>query len=276
MLRLDATVLSKEKNLDFLWVLQKKIHVFLLTDPGLVSDHTLTSVFYRKNKLLFLYGKWTEFMRCTDHGSFEEYFRDHSDKFRRGDDKDSTPAHTPKKVLAKLNSLKMGVSFSKSQAAPTDVSLGSYTGLGSVWRCLLISRIGSCWVSRFPIVSRGGGGASPPTLPLLQKLSFMFGWYCHWHSSYCTRLKPTISGGFVPPQSRYKSTNCVFRVKLKRTGIEQMIGLKAPLLKSKDNRLKMFRWKAWIPQPRLREWFRMRNKGVAMQLTIDHAQYLGG
>lgn len=71
-------------------------------------------------------------MRCTDHGSFEEYFRDHSDKFRRGDDKDSTPAHTPKKVLAKLNSLKMGVSFSKSQAAPTDVSLGPYTGLGSV------------------------------------------------------------------------------------------------------------------------------------------------
>jgi len=75
----------------------------------------------RKNKLLFLYGKWTDFIRCTDYASFEDYYKDHSEKFRRGAEKESS--QTPKKVLAKLNSLKMGVSFSKSQSAATDVCI---------------------------------------------------------------------------------------------------------------------------------------------------------
>ncbi|KAF4527966.1 hypothetical protein B566_EDAN014958 [Ephemera danica] len=50
----------------------------------------------KKNKLFFLYGKWTEFLRCTDIVSYEEYFKENSHKF--------SPSHT--KVLAKLNSLK--------------------------------------------------------------------------------------------------------------------------------------------------------------------------
>lgn len=70
----------------------------------------------QKNKIYFLYGKWTEFIRCTDVQSFESYYKENSDKFRRGAaDKDAP--QTPKKVFAKL---KMGVSFNKSQSSATD------------------------------------------------------------------------------------------------------------------------------------------------------------
>ena len=70
----------------------------------------------------FLYGKWTDFIRCTDYSNFEEYYKENAHKFRRGDDKKGgeSPSHTPKKVLAKLNSLKMGVSF-KSQNSQAEV-----------------------------------------------------------------------------------------------------------------------------------------------------------
>lgn len=79
--------------------------------------------YFRKKKLKFLYGKWTDFIRCTDYSNFEDYYRENAHKFRRGDDKkgSESPSHTPKKVLAKLNSLKMGVSF-KSQNSQAEVS----------------------------------------------------------------------------------------------------------------------------------------------------------
>lgn len=69
-----------------------------------------------------MYGKWTEFIRCTDYTNFEEYYKDNAHKFRRTDDKKGgeSPSHTPKKVLAKLNSLKMP-SF-KSQNSQAEVS----------------------------------------------------------------------------------------------------------------------------------------------------------
>ncbi|KAK6619440.1 hypothetical protein RUM43_012197 [Polyplax serrata] len=75
-----------------------------------------------KKKLKFLYGKWTDFIRCTDYVNFEEYYRENAHKFRRGDDKKESPSHTPKRVLAKLNSLKIGVSFkSQNSQAEEDV-----------------------------------------------------------------------------------------------------------------------------------------------------------
>jgi hypothetical protein len=49
-----------------------------------------------------MYGKWTEFMKVTDVDSYEEYLKENLHKFRRGEPVESSPAHTPKKVLAKL------------------------------------------------------------------------------------------------------------------------------------------------------------------------------
>ncbi|XP_037911232.1 oxysterol-binding protein-related protein 1 isoform X2 [Hermetia illucens] len=64
-----------------------------------------------KKKLHFLYGKWTEFIKCTDIDSYEEYMKENAHKFRKGDEKvkspNDSPAHTPRKVFSKLNSLKM-------------------------------------------------------------------------------------------------------------------------------------------------------------------------
>ncbi|XP_021913454.1 oxysterol-binding protein-related protein 1-like [Zootermopsis nevadensis] len=75
-----------------------------------------------KKKLHFLYGKWTEFIRCTDIPSYDEYVRENAHKFRRDGDKgkgatpNDSPSHTPKKVLAKLNSFKVGPFKSNSQS----------------------------------------------------------------------------------------------------------------------------------------------------------------
>lgn len=58
----------------------------------------------------FIYGKWTEFIKSTDYDSYEEYLKENSHKFKRSERSKSpneSPAHTPRKVLSKLNSLKM-------------------------------------------------------------------------------------------------------------------------------------------------------------------------
>ncbi|RZF34644.1 hypothetical protein LSTR_LSTR012726 [Laodelphax striatellus] len=78
-----------------------------------------------KKKLNFLYGKWTDFIRCTDIHSYDEYVKENADKFR-SDGKShppnmsESPVHTPKKVLAKLNSLKMGAFKSMSISEPDE------------------------------------------------------------------------------------------------------------------------------------------------------------
>lgn len=64
-----------------------------------------------KKKLHFLYGRWTELLKCTDFDSYEEYLRVNPNKFKRHEERskspNESPAHTPRKVLSKLNSLKM-------------------------------------------------------------------------------------------------------------------------------------------------------------------------
>lgn len=66
---------------------------------------------FSKQKTHFLYGKWTEFIKCTDIDSYEEYMKENSHKHGKGDDRskspNDSPAHTPRKVFSKLNSLKM-------------------------------------------------------------------------------------------------------------------------------------------------------------------------
>ncbi|XP_049776943.1 oxysterol-binding protein-related protein 1-like [Schistocerca cancellata] len=75
-----------------------------------------------KKKINFLYGKWTEFIRCTDISSYDDYMKENAHKFRRDGDKGKgstptdSPSNTPKKVLAKLNSLKVGPFKSNSQS----------------------------------------------------------------------------------------------------------------------------------------------------------------
>ncbi|KAK7571168.1 hypothetical protein V9T40_014772 [Parthenolecanium corni] len=74
-----------------------------------------------KKKLRFLYGKWSEHMKCTDIHSYEEYVKENSNKFKLGDGKssggDNSPSpNTPKRVLSKFNSFKMGSSMFKSMS----------------------------------------------------------------------------------------------------------------------------------------------------------------
>lgn len=51
-------------------------------------------------------------LKCTDYDSYENYLKDNPNKFKRHDGSKSpnaeeSPAHTPRKVFSKLNSLKM-------------------------------------------------------------------------------------------------------------------------------------------------------------------------
>lgn len=70
----------------------------------------LNFFFFSEKGLRFIYGKWTEFLKSTDYDSYQEYLKENSHKFRRSERSKSpneSPAHTPRKVLSKLNSLKM-------------------------------------------------------------------------------------------------------------------------------------------------------------------------
>ncbi|XP_072939299.1 oxysterol-binding protein-related protein 1-like [Epargyreus clarus] len=62
-----------------------------------------------KKRLRYLYGKWTEYIKCCSAAVYEQWAKE------RGDEAGGqTPSHTPKKVLAKLNSFKVGALRSMS------------------------------------------------------------------------------------------------------------------------------------------------------------------
>jgi oxysterol-binding protein-related protein 1/2 len=71
-----------------------------------------------------LYGKWTEFIKCTDINSYDEYFKENAHKFKRPDERckspNESPANTPKKVFSKLNNLKMSSFRSLSISEPEE------------------------------------------------------------------------------------------------------------------------------------------------------------
>lgn len=74
------------------------------------NNQTLIFHNYSEKGVRFIYGKWTEFIKCTDYDSYEEYLKENTHKFKRSERSKSpneSPAHTPRKVLSKLNSLKM-------------------------------------------------------------------------------------------------------------------------------------------------------------------------
>ncbi|XP_017090234.2 oxysterol-binding protein-related protein 2 [Drosophila bipectinata] len=64
---------------------------------GFVKDST-------DKNLFFLYGKWTEFIKCCSADSYTQYLRQGS---RKNDDFDGSPNGTPKKMFSKLNSFKL-------------------------------------------------------------------------------------------------------------------------------------------------------------------------
>ncbi|XP_030386161.1 oxysterol-binding protein-related protein 2 isoform X2 [Scaptodrosophila lebanonensis] len=59
-----------------------------------------------KKKLFFLYGKWTEFIKCCPAENYESYLREGNKKNGEKDFTDS-PDGTPKKMFSKLHSFKL-------------------------------------------------------------------------------------------------------------------------------------------------------------------------
>lgn len=77
------------------------------------SKYFIHLIFFSKTKLHYLYGKWTEFIKCVDINAYEDYLRENSHKFKKEGDGRSkspndSPSHTSRKMLAKFNSLKVG------------------------------------------------------------------------------------------------------------------------------------------------------------------------
>lgn len=73
---------------------------------------SITNLFFSnsKNKIYFLYGRWTELLKSTDMESYEEFMRVNPNKFKREERSKSpneSPINTSRKVFSKLNSLKM-------------------------------------------------------------------------------------------------------------------------------------------------------------------------
>lgn len=67
---------------------------------------------HSKNKIYFIYGRWTELLKVTDMESYDEFIKLNPNKFKRQEENRSkspneSPANTPRKVFSKLNSLKM-------------------------------------------------------------------------------------------------------------------------------------------------------------------------
>ncbi|XP_053611883.1 oxysterol-binding protein-related protein 1 isoform X2 [Plodia interpunctella] len=68
-----------------------------------------------KKKIRFLYGKWTEYIKCCSAGAYEQWAKERGEEASQ-----QTPSHTPKKVLAKLNSFKVGALRSMSVQDPEE------------------------------------------------------------------------------------------------------------------------------------------------------------
>ncbi|XP_066247528.1 oxysterol-binding protein-related protein 2 [Euwallacea similis] len=66
-----------------------------------------------KQRLHYTYGKWTEFVKCTDYASYEEYLKETSKSDQKSKSPNDSPSHAPRRMLQKFNSLK--VSTFKSQ-----------------------------------------------------------------------------------------------------------------------------------------------------------------
>lgn len=86
------------------------VPVFFITPCYIELYFLFSHIFCSKKKLFYLYGRWTELLKCTDINSHESFTKLNPNKFKHQERSKSpieSPAHTPRKVLSKLNSLKM-------------------------------------------------------------------------------------------------------------------------------------------------------------------------
>lgn len=93
-----------------------------------LTPRNLFLIRHSNKNLCFIYGKWTEFIKCTDYDSYSEYLKENVHKFRKNERSKSpneSPAHTPRKVLSKLNSLKMSSFRSLSIQEPEEATESS-------------------------------------------------------------------------------------------------------------------------------------------------------
>lgn len=82
----------------------------------------------QKNKLRYIYGKWTDLLKSVDIPSYEDYVKQNTDKFKRQATVDKSPrntptgspAHTPKRNLSKFNSLSAVLPFGGSNSSSMD------------------------------------------------------------------------------------------------------------------------------------------------------------
>ncbi|ENN76797.1 hypothetical protein YQE_06638, partial [Dendroctonus ponderosae] len=77
-----------------------------------------------KQKLFYVYGKWTEFIKCTEYARYEEFIKESSSKCgeARSKSPNDSPSHTSRKMLQKFNSLKVSTFRSQnSTQEPNDV-----------------------------------------------------------------------------------------------------------------------------------------------------------
>lgn len=82
---------------------------------------------FSKKKLHFIYGRWTDFLKCTDINSYDEYFKENSQKFKSHDDRSKSPSESPahsRKVFSKLKSSFRSLSIQDDpEPTPTEQSV---------------------------------------------------------------------------------------------------------------------------------------------------------
>lgn len=66
------------------------------------------------NKLRFLYGKWTDYLKTVPADDYEEYIKNNASSFRVPDMPSSSPVPAHKKMLSKMNSLSRQVTETNS------------------------------------------------------------------------------------------------------------------------------------------------------------------
>jgi hypothetical protein len=80
---------------------------------------------FSKEKLRFIYGKWSDYLKTAAVDDYEEYMKSHAQRFRVPDKPSNTTPSTPRKMMSKLNSLTRQLTGSVDQqddsAEPTSL-----------------------------------------------------------------------------------------------------------------------------------------------------------
>ena len=80
------------------------------------------------NKLRFLYGKWTDYLKTVPADDYEEYIKNNASSFRVPDMPSSSPLPAHKKMLSKMNSLSRQVTGQSTDVPPDSPVLETNPG----------------------------------------------------------------------------------------------------------------------------------------------------